>query len=83
MRLRSADLSKRALGDEMVLLDLRSSQYLTVSGVGVDIVLMLSEDRSEDELIASLLERYDVTEEALRTDVGTFVRQLRDADLLE
>ena len=83
MRLRSGDLSRRALGDEMVLLDLRSSRYLTVSGVGVDIVSMLSQDRSEDELIASLLERYDVTEEVLRTDVGTFLHQLRDAGLLE
>ncbi|MGY1779774.1 PqqD family protein [Geodermatophilus sp. SYSU D01036] len=83
MRLRSGDLSTRELGDEMVLLDLRSSRYLTVSGVGVDIVSMLGEERTEDQLVSSLLERYEVTEDVLRADVNAFLRDLRDAGLLE
>jgi hypothetical protein len=83
MRLRSDDLSVRVMGDEMVLLDLRSSRYLSITGVGVDIVNLLSENRTEDELVAALLDRYDVDEEAARRDTTAFVTQLRSAGLVE
>lgn len=83
MRLRAAGLATRTLGDEIVVLDLRSSRYLAVTGVGVDIVSMLSEDRTEDELVAALLDKYDVEENVLRRDAGSFLDQLRGAGLLE
>jgi hypothetical protein len=83
MRLRSADLSARELSGELILLDLRSSRYLSVSGVGVDIVNLLSEERSEDELVTAVLARYDIDEEVARRDTRAFLDQLRDAGLLE
>lgn len=83
MRLRSEGLSARELDGEIILLDLRASRYLSVSGVGVEIVNLLSEDRTEDELVAAVLERYDVDEALVRKDTLAFVGQLRDAGLLE
>lgn len=83
MRLRAGGLATRTLGDEIVLLDLESSRYLSVTGVGVDIVSMLSEDHSEDQLVATLLDRYDVEENIVRQDTRSFLEQLRAAGLLE
>ena len=83
MRLRSEGLSARELDGEIILLDLRASRYLSVSGVGVEIVNLLSEDRTEEELVTALLERYDVDEALVRRDMSAFVSQLRDAGLLE
>lgn len=83
MRLRADGLATRTLGDEIVVLDLRSSRYLSVTGVGVDIVSMLSEDRTEDEVVSALLDRYDVEENVLRKDASSFLAQLRAAGLLE
>ena len=83
MRLRSEGLSARELGGEIILLDLRSSRYLSVSGVGADIVNLLTEDRTEEELVAAVLERYDVDETVGRHDTLAFLGQLRDAGLLE
>lgn len=83
MRLRSEGLSARELGGEIILLDLRSSRYLSVSGVGVDIVNLLSEDRTEDEVVAELQKRYDVAADVVRRDTLAFLGQLRDAGLLE
>ncbi|HWU11151.1 MAG TPA: PqqD family protein [Streptomyces sp.] len=83
MRLRAEGLSARELSGEIILLDLRSSRYLSVSGVGVDIVNLLSVDRTEEELIAAVLEQYEVDEATVRRDALTFLGQLRDAGLLE
>lgn len=83
MRLRSEGLSARELDGEIILLDLRASRYLSVSGVGVEIVNLLSEDRTEEELVAAVLEHYDVDEDVVRKDTHTFLAQLRDAGLLE
>ncbi len=83
VRLRSDELSVRALGDEVVLLDLRSSRYLSVTGVGVDIVGLLAEDRDEDRIVETLLEHYDVPEDVLRADTRAFLSELRAGGLLE
>jgi hypothetical protein len=64
-------------------LDLRSSEYLSVSGVGVDIIELLDTDRSEGELVEALLTRYDVDVQTLREDIASFLQALRDAGLLE
>jgi hypothetical protein len=64
-------------------LDLRSSEYLSVSGVGVDIIELLDTDRTEGELVEALLTRYDVDVQTLREDIASFLQALRDAGLLE
>jgi hypothetical protein len=83
VRLRSEGIATQRLGDEAVLLDLRSSEYLSVSGVGVDIIELLDTDRTEGELVEALLTRYDVDVQTLREDIASFLQALRDAGLLE
>jgi hypothetical protein len=83
VKLRTEDLSVRELDGELVVLDLRSSRYLSVTGVGVDIVKMLADERTEPELVAGLLGTFDIEEEVARRDTAAFVASLRDAGLLE
>lgn len=83
MRLRAEGIATQTLGDEAVLLDLRSSEYLSVSGVGVDIIELLDTDRTEGELVEALLTRYDVDVQTLREDIASFLQALRDAGILQ
>lgn len=46
------------------------------------ILSKLSEDISEDALVAAMLEKYDVSEEIARRDVKTLVNKLFSAGLL-
>jgi hypothetical protein len=83
VRLRAEGIATQTLGDEAVLLDLRSSEYLSVSGVGVDIIELLDTDRTEGELVEALLTRYDVDVQTLREDIASFLQALRDAGILQ
>ena len=58
MRLRSSELSARALGGETIVLDLATSRYLSITGVGSRIFELLSEERSVDELVATIVAEY-------------------------
>jgi hypothetical protein len=82
MRLRTSDISARTIGGETIVLDLPSSQYFAITGVGSRVVQLLAEDRSLDDLVATIVDEYDVDEATARNDVTTFVDRLRQAQLL-
>ncbi|PXY32790.1 PqqD family protein [Prauserella muralis] len=82
MRLRSADISARTIGDETIVLSLSTSRYFTVTGVGTRVFELLAEERSLDELVGAITEEYEIDEGTARRDIETFVDRLRDAQLL-
>jgi hypothetical protein len=82
MRLRTSDISARTIGGETIVLDLPSSQYFAITGIGSRVFQLLSEERSLDDLVASVLVEYDVDEATARRDVVAFVDRLRQAQLL-
>ncbi|HEX6357334.1 PqqD family protein [Actinophytocola sp.] len=82
MRLRTSDISARTIGGETIVLNLPSSQYFAITGIGSRVFQLLSEDRSVDELVTAILDEYDVDEDTARRDVETFVDRLRQAQLL-
>ena len=82
MRLRTADLSARTIGGETIVLDLPSSQYFAITGVGSRVVQLLAEDRTLDDLVAAIVAEYEVDEPTARRDVESFVDRLRQAQLL-
>jgi hypothetical protein len=84
MRLRGDGLLSRAIGGEVMVLDLESSRYVTVNGSGALLYeLLRTEDRGRDELVRALLDEFDVDEAQAAQDVDAFIAQLEDAGLLE
>lgn len=55
---------------------------LTLNDTGACLWRHLQEDCTQEQLVAALLEEYDVTEETARTDVAKFVENLRQTELL-
>ncbi len=82
MRLRSSDISARAVDGETIILDLTHSRYLTATGVGTRILELLAEERSLEELCAIIGEEYEVDPEVARRDTAQFVEELDAAGLL-
>jgi hypothetical protein len=82
VHLRDSGLSSRKFGGEVVVLDLESSRYLTISGSGVLLFELLREEHDRDELVAALLSAFEVDEDTVRRDVDAFIADLSDAGLL-
>jgi hypothetical protein len=81
-RLREGGLSSCSVGGELVVLDLDSSEYLTIRGSGVYLFELLGVERGRDELVAALLARFEVDEGTARDDVDRFLADLAEAGLL-
>ncbi len=82
VRLRPDGLSSREVGGELVVLDLKGSQYLTIRGSGVYLFELLHDERHPDELVTAVLATFDVDEETARRDVNRFLSELSHAGLL-
>ncbi len=82
MHLRQSGLTSRRVGDDVVVLDLEQSRYLSLAGSGAVLYELLQQDCKLDDLVATLLERYEVDEQTARRDVEAFVEQLQQANLL-
>lgn len=83
MRLRSTELTWQALDDEVVVLDLRTSNYFVINGSGAVLWERLAEQASAEELADELRAAYEVPSEVARADVAAFVEDLRGRGLLE
>lgn len=55
---------------------------LRLNEVGKDILELLKEEITEEELITRLKEEYDGDEEQIRQSVSNFIADLREKDLL-
>jgi hypothetical protein len=82
MRLRTTDISARTIGGETIALDLPNSQYFAITGVGSRVFQLLGEERTLDDLVATVVREYEVDEATARADVEVFVDRLDRARLL-
>ena len=83
VRLRNESLVWSEVGEETVVLELDSSTYFTVKGSGTLIVRLLAEGASEDSLVQSLTDAYEVDVATARADVERFLKELADVGMLE
>jgi len=83
MKLRGNEVSVREIDGEMVLLDLRTSEYLTANRVGTVLLRLLAEDRTVDDLTDALVAEFEVPRETALADVNAFVGELSTRGLLE
>lgn len=82
MRARTNEVMWREVEGEAVILDLKTSTYLTTNATGAQMWKLLQDDVSLAELEHHLVATFGVSEEVARHDVGEFLAQLRENDLL-
>jgi hypothetical protein len=82
-RLKTDRIAWRQIGDEMVVLDLRSSRYLTANAAAGVLWRGLEQGSSRDELVAALTTEFEVEAETAAADVDEFLADCRAKDLLE
>ncbi|MBN1131773.1 MAG: lasso peptide biosynthesis PqqD family chaperone [Bacteroidales bacterium] len=68
---------------EIVMLSIENSEYYHLDPTGRDIWNLLSEPRSFRELIAALMEEYDVSAEQCRKDVTPFLKALLESGIIK
>ena len=83
MRLRSSDVTWREIDGDLVILDLRSSTYLTTNASGALLMKELVEERTTADLVHSLVGAFGISEVEAQSDVSSFVQALDSGGLLE
>lgn len=83
MRLRGDDLTWREIDGDLVILDLRSSSYLTTNSSATVLMKQLTADRTDAELVQSLIAAFGISESRAEEDVRSFLRELDRSGLLE
>ena len=81
-RLRKNGVSWRELDDQIVVLDLASSKYVTINGAGAVIWEHLVSGASVDDLVSVLVECFDIDHATARADTESFLDDLRQRNLL-
>lgn len=72
----------RELEDEIIVLELSSSLYLTLNGSARELWLRLSDGATTDELSATLVATYGIDEEQAGADAVSFLEELIDRSLV-
>jgi hypothetical protein len=82
--MRSSRVVANELNDaETVMLDVDQGRYFGVSDIGNAIWGIIAQPTSIDDLIAALLQRYEVDEDTCRREVNAFLGELSDQGLLD
>jgi Coenzyme PQQ synthesis protein D (PqqD) len=83
LRINSEDVVWREVGDELVVLHMKTTTYLTINGSGRTLWDRLVDGATLDELVAALVERYGIGTEQAKQDVHGFVESLTACSLLD
>ena len=79
----SPDVLLRIIGDEAVILNLKSELYLGLDPIGTRIWTVLQGSPSIQAAHASLLDEFEVEPERLRQDIDRFLDQMLAQGLIE
>ena len=71
-----------AYGDGAAVLDVRSNIYFTLDEVGATVWNILSDGADLEEIVAKVTEEYDVSAQACRPDIETFLGEMVENDLV-
>lgn len=77
------DIRYRSIADEGIVLRQDEGEVLVVNGIGVRVVELISEGITLPQILDTLETEYDVEPAQLRTDVITYIAELKDAGVLE
>lgn len=82
LKIRNDDLSWRQVGDEVIVLDLRSNAYLSINESGTALWEMLVDGSKPATMVDRLSSEFGIDESRARADVEAFVATLRERELL-
>jgi len=82
LKIRDEDLSWRQVGDEIVVLDLRSNAYLSINQSGTALWELLVDGSTPATMEARLVSDFGVDDDQARADVEAFVAMLDEQGLL-
>jgi hypothetical protein len=71
------------IGSESVILDLKSGVYYGLNETGNQIWQWLQQPKTESEIIALILEEYDVTPEQGAKDVKALLQEMIEARIIK
>ena len=71
-----------ALDDEIVMMDMDNGDYLGINSVGADIWTILAGPVTVGDLVAKMMDLYEVSEEQCTTEVNTFLNKMMENDML-
>jgi len=83
MVLKADEVVWREVGDELVVLELGTSTYLTLNGTAKYLWLTLAEGATVGELVKSLAARYGISDEQARIDASSFINALTARGLID
>jgi hypothetical protein len=83
LRKAQGKFSETAIDDEIVVMNLESGDFFSLTGTARDIWLLIDGRLGREELLASLAASYAVPGEAIAGDVEAFLNELDQAGLLE
>ena len=83
MKLRVDDITWREIDGDLVILDLRSSTYLTANASGTVLMRQLTEERTMRQLVQALVDAFGIPALRAQADVQAFVGELDERGLLE
>jgi hypothetical protein len=78
----SLDAAESKVGDETVILHLRSGTYFGLDPVGTRIWAMIKEGLATADICSRLTEEFDVPREVAEADAGKFLSDLKANDIL-
>jgi hypothetical protein len=81
-RLRVDEVVWREVGEDLVVLELGSSTYLTLNGSAKQLWIGLADGGGVPELVARLVDVYGISEDQAATDTGAFLAALAERKLL-
>jgi hypothetical protein len=79
----SPDVVSRRLGDEVVLVHLKTNRIFALSPTGARFWELLSDGKSRMEIEAALVKEYEVTPAAVSAEIDSLVRTLEAEQLVQ
>ena len=83
LHVRSVNLSWRRVGDEVVVLDLNETVYLTLNSSGAVLWELLDGGATRAELAQSLVERFSISFDEAASDVDAFLERCAAENVLD
>ncbi|MCI7086059.1 MAG: PqqD family protein [bacterium] len=82
------DFVLRKIADSVVVVPVGATavdfgSMLNLNETGAFLFELLQKSASKEELLASMLNEYDVTSEKAEADIDKFINKLKDADILD